>query len=544
MTDAHAQVEAYHRATKHHFERYARGPGYLDWAAQPDPFRRYVGAPLIPLEQIAPGDAPLYDLAWTVGNIVSTPLNRRTLSQLLFDSLALSAWKRAGDSSWALRVNPSSGNLHPTEGYVLCAAIPGVGDEPMVAHYAPKEHALEVRAVIPQALWRRLSAGLPQDMVLLALTSVHWREAWKYGERAYRYCQLDVGHALGAISLAAAGLGWQARLLEQVGAAQLAQLLGVAEVRGAEAEQPDALLLLTRQGEPVPDLPIDQEVAAAFGALAWQGQPNRLSRSHVDWSIIDQVARASIKPPTTATHPCFPDVLAPALPLPMTGLPLRRVIHQRRSALDMDGVTRMPRATFYGMLLKTLVRAGGFPFNTLPWRPNVHLAFFVHRVDDLLPGLYLLVRDPARLADLQASTKVGLAWQKPEGCPEPLGLYLLTAGDLRRLARQLACAQAIAGDGCFSLAMLAAFQQPLDRYGAWFYPRLYWECGMLGQVLYLEAEAAALRGTGIGCYFDDPMHELLGLKGERYQDLYHFTVGGPVEDTRLTTLPAYPAETL
>jgi len=62
---------------------------------------------------------------------------------------------------------------------------------------------------------------------------------------------------------------------------------------------------------------------------------------------------------------------------------------------------------------------------------------------------------------------------------------------------------------------------------------------MIGQVLYLEAEAAGLRGTGIGCFFDDGMHNLLGLKDRRYQSLYHFTVGGPLEDERLTTLPAY-----
>ena len=63
---------------------------------------------------------------------------------------------------------------------------------------------------------------------------------------------------------------------------------------------------------------------------------------------------------------------------------------------------------------------------------------------------------------------------------------------------------------------------------------------MIGQVLYLESEAAGLRSTGIGCYFDDPMHHVLGLHNHAYQDLYHFTVGGPLEDTRLTTLPAYP----
>lgn len=47
---------------------------------------------------------------------------------------------------------------------------------------------------------------------------------------------------------------------------------------------------------------------------------------------------------------------------------------------------------------------------------------------------------------------------------------------------------------------------------------------MIGQLLYLEAKAAGLRSTGIGCFFDDPVHELLGLEGTAFQDLYHFTV--------------------
>jgi hypothetical protein len=87
--------------------------------------------------------------------------------------------------------------------------------------------------------------------------------------------------------------------------------------------------------------------------------------------------------------------------------------------------------------------------------------------------------------------------------------------------------------------MLAEYTQPLQLYGPWFYPRLYWEAGMIGQLLYLEAEAAGIRSTGIGCFFDDAMHELLGLEDRDFQDIYHFTVGGPVEDRRLTTLPAY-----
>ena len=62
---------------------------------------------------------------------------------------------------------------------------------------------------------------------------------------------------------------------------------------------------------------------------------------------------------------------------------------------------------------------------------------------------------------------------------------------------------------------------------------------MVGHVLYLEAEACGIRSTGIGCFFDDATHRLIGLKGSAWQDLYHFTLGGPVDDPRLQTLPPY-----
>jgi hypothetical protein len=62
---------------------------------------------------------------------------------------------------------------------------------------------------------------------------------------------------------------------------------------------------------------------------------------------------------------------------------------------------------------------------------------------------------------------------------------------------------------------------------------------MIGQILYLEAEAAGVRATGIGCFFDDPTHHLLGIVDHGSQSLYHFTVGGPVEDSRLQHREAY-----
>ena len=63
--------------------------------------------------------------------------------------------------------------------------------------------------------------------------------------------------------------------------------------------------------------------------------------------------------------------------------------------------------------------------------------------------------------------------------------------------------QEIASNGCFSLGMIAHFE-PVLREKVWMYPRLFWETGVLGQVLHLEAHAVGISATGIGCYFDDP----------------------------------------
>jgi hypothetical protein len=179
------------------------------------------------------------------------------------------------------------------------------------------------------------------------------------------------------------------------------------------------------------------------------------------------------------------------------------------------------------------------PWDALPWDPAIHLGLFVHRVDGIEPGLYAMARDPGKVARLRECMHANFAWEAPPGCPASLPLYLLERGDARELAAQVSCRQEIAGEGAFSLGMIAEYQACLAAHGPSFYRRMFWEAGAIGQVLYLEAEAAGVRSTGIGCFFDDPVHDVFGLKGLAFQSVYHFTVGGAVDDPRLTTLPAY-----
>lgn len=520
-------IFAFHEGTKHHFHRYAPGPGGLDWANQPDPFRRYHGAPLVNLK-IPRTEA---------GNPASSPpaeFNAHTISELFYSSLAISAWKQAGGSRWALRVNPSSGNLHPTESYLLCGSLPGLNEQPAVYHYAPRVHGLEFRAAIAQDAWSRLINQWPSPVFFVGLSSVPWRESWKYGERALRYCQHDVGHALAALRIAAALLGWDAILLDYLGVDDLTLLMGLRHFPEIEPEHPDCLLAIFPHAARRPAVALNPDIIGSPGKLEWLGQPNRLSREIIEWPMIAEAWSAMHQPRSQL----WPFGSAPAVIGGHTARYDRKLIRQRRSAVAMDGATYISQESFYNMLEATL--PGQVPFDLLPRPPCVHLALFVHRVRSLAPGLYCLMRNSARRSDFQAECQRDFEWVKSPHCPVGLDLYRLKTMDARETSALLSCYQEIAADGCFSLSMLAEFRDSIQQIGPWFYPRLFWECGLIGQVLYLEAEKVGLRGTGIGCFFDDAMHQLLGLHSIRYQSLYHFTVGGPVEDPRITALPSYP----
>ncbi len=539
-------VVRYHERTKHYPERYARSLGYLDWLNQPDPFRRYMDASLIRLEELPPRPEHElgFDKLFAPESIEPRPVNLTTISQLFYDSLALSAWKAAGGSRWPLRVNPSSGNLHPTEGYLISGPVEGLTNQACLYHYAPQEHALEVRMQISPEQWIALSCDLPSGTFFIGFSSIYWRESWKYGERAFRYCQHDAGHAIAAATIAARVLGWQASLLERPTDACIAMLLGIDRQQGIEAEHPDCLLAVS------PHSAIDREIALtwkvpenimqAASSRQLAGTANRLSESHQHWEEIDKVSDATIKRelPDDLFALKAREVVAPRSTSNCRHT-ARAIIRRRRSALAMDECTEIEREVFYRMLLSVVPAANPIIFQVLPWRPCVHLAIFVHRVRNLLPGLYLLVREPAAEALLRKAVAGKFCWDKAEGSAPELHLYRLQPGDFREQARLVSCHQEIAGDGAFSLGMLAEFETTLTDCGAWFYKRLFWETGVIGQVLYLDAEASAVRATGIGCFFDDLMHRILGIGDRRLQSLYHFTVGGPVEDPRLRTEPAY-----
>lgn len=510
MSDARvATVLAYHARSKHALDRYAAGPGTLDWEAQPKAFRDWAGTAQIAL----PRDVVVSDVTWNTLSSArpSLPLNTANLGSLLRLCVGLTAWKQYGGSRWSLRANPSSGNLHPTETWLITSHVDGLEDG--LYHYQNLHHALERRAwgATPHAngLW-------------IGFSSIHWREAWKYGERAFRYCQLDLGHALAAVSYAAALHGWKPRLLG-LDSGYVAECLGLDRAHdfdGVEREEPEVILALQADAAEVPG---DWQ--------CWAGRPSLLdARPLYEWPVIDEVA--------AATHGAVLAASGSASPTARrqyeSDIGAVQVILKRRSAQAFDGRSEMPHAVFRQMLAGML--PGVSPMWDLwPHAARVHPVLLVHRVERVVPGLYAMPRSGAAKPLLQAAFRETFSWQPADA---ELPLFQLVAARAGKTARTLSCHQDIAAQCAVAFMFVAEFASPVNANPS-AYRHLHWEAGMLGHVITLEAEAAAWRGTGIGCFFDDADHEVLGLQDDQFQVLYHYAVGMAVDDARLLTLPAY-----
>src|SRR4029077_3197753 len=138
----------YHEFTKHTAQALQRTQHVLDWENMPDPFRHYEGVPVLDLPADPPSpEIPALELLRGAYGSTLAADGPTLLSQLLYYSAAISASKRVPSTGYqyALRVNPSSGNLHPTEFHFFTRGLKDWPDG--LYHYRPSSHMAEQRAV-------------------------------------------------------------------------------------------------------------------------------------------------------------------------------------------------------------------------------------------------------------------------------------------------------------------------------------------------------------------------------------------------------------
>jgi len=433
----------------------------------PDPFRHYEGVPVLDLPADPPSpESPAAD-------------SPTFLSQLLFYSAAISASKVVPSTGfrYALRVNPSSGNLHPTEfHFVTC----GLKDWPDgLYHYRPSSHMAEQRAI--GNFQHITNSDAP---IVFILTSIAWREAWKYRDRAYRYCLHDIGHAWQALALAAQAMGGDSKAIVDFPDDEIAQALRlshdewpmlVVEIRGAACK------------------------ADAHETVWYGGTANQLSKETIPYPRIEAIHAATKRIVNSTIEPAPTGSGEIDLPPPVQSTrSFGEVVRSRRSALDFVGGTQSISSPQLSALLA----------NTAPLLSFIQLYLYVHRVDGLEPGVYRF-------------------W------PEHAELQLVKTGDQRVAAAGLSLGQDLAGNACVAFSMIGDLDRAARAHGDRGYRYVHFEAGAVGHRLYLAAEALGLGATGIGAFYDEEVHRYLHVSPEQGQVVYHFAIGYPVPDPRL-----------
>ena len=489
----------YHESTKHSLESLERSPHRLDWANMPDPFRHYEGVAVLdlPADPPTPEVPALAVLNGILGTTSATD-GATFLSQLLFYSAAISASKRVPSTSdrYALRVNPSSGNLHPTEFHFLTHGLNAWPDG--LYHYRPSSHTAEQRALGDLNL--NLADSDSSAPVVFVLTSIGWREAWKYRDRAYRYCLHDIGHAWQALALAAKAIGSDAYAFGQFRDDEVSQSCGL------EPDEWPMLIVELRGGS----IPIGKRHACQ--PVRYGGHANQISTETIAYPRIEEIHAATklsrhVQRNISAAEPA--PTGSGEIELPCAASSQRafgEVARKRRSALNFQGKTH-PMSLAQ---LSAIVTAATRPFSSdFADTHFIQLYLYAHNIDGLQPGVYRLWSGRAELEQIRS-------------------------GDQRVAAAGLSLGQDLAGNACVAFSMIGDIDRAVRTHGDRGYRFVHFEAGAIGQRLYIAAEAFGLAATGIGAFYDEEVHRYLNLTPKQGQVVYHFAIGYPVPDPRLS----------
>ena len=462
----------------------ARGPA-LDWAARPAPFETYPSEAVVPLGERAAverGTAKaLDDSSDPAPGIGPHPVTLRELSALLHLSQGITEVSGLPGDPFHKRAAASSGALYPTVTHVIVRDVDGL--VPGLYHYEPQHHALhrlrtadaagELAAIVADG------AAVRAAPFTLVFSAIYYKSAWKYGDRGYRYCLLDVGHVAANAITAGRGLGLATRPIGRFDDARLGTLLGI------DRHRQGALLVLpfgasapaTPEGEPV-FVPDDLALAGEDLPV-----PVRVVASRTGLRIAAEAATA----PDVPAAPLAPRAAGEAIALPAsasTDDDLAAVVERRRSQ------RRFGDAKISGGELAAILRRAPGPSVEDQRAIRIHVVAL--RVDGVAPGAY-------------------------EYRPEPPALIAVRGGDLADAIHAAALSQEVAARAAAIVVISADATALAARDGSRGFRYAWLDAGVAGGRVYLQAVALGLGVSSIGAFFDDDLVELLHL--ERGRDL-------------------------
>ncbi len=500
----------YHETTKHSAWSIRASRHFLDWQNKPIPFKIYRDLEAIPLPHASgwndlpalraismPADAPV-----AVGAAERVP-DLATLARVLTLSAGITKRKRYPGGEILFRAYPNTGALHHIDLYLVAGELPGLSAG--VYHFGPHDFALrrlregDYRGVLLEASGE--SADVARAAVVIASASTYWRNAWKYGARAYRHCFWDGGTLHANLLAVAASEALEPRIVMGFADRPVEQLLGLDPAR----EGAIALVPLGRSGRPAPAAP-------SVPALRLETEP--LSRTEIDYpairaqhaasSLADGAEAASWRGPSPArSEPAATGSHHPLRPKTGSELcaePLDRVIRRRGSTRAFDR-TRSISFEELSTVLDGATRGVPADFLDPPGASLLDLYLIVNAVEGLPPGTYAYRRSDRSLEQLRE-------------------------GDFRKSAGRLGLDQDLPAHAAVNVYSLADLPPLLARFGNRGYRAAQLEGGITGGRLYLGAYAQRFGASGL-TFFDDEVTEFFAPHAAGKSVMFLVALGHP-----------------
>jgi SagB-type dehydrogenase family enzyme len=401
------------------------------------------------------------------------------------------------------RAAACTGALYHIELYLVCGDMPGL---PAGAyHFGPQDFALRrLREGDYRGLLVEATGGEPsvaQAPAVFILTSVFWRNAWKYQARAYRHSYWDSGTVLA--NLLSTGRGYKLpikvvasfvdepvnRLLDLDDRKEVAlQLVPVGETPEHTIAPAPPVSSLGLEVEPYSRRQVDYPAMAEAHAATSLDSPQEVSEL---WG----------KPPSLAVYESqgrlFPLSYPPAEELPQDAI--EDVILRRGSS------RRFRRSPITFQQLSIMLDRAARP---VP-------ADFLGDADATLNQLYLIVNDVAGLPS------GSFVYRRDLGTLEQL-----EEGDFRDQAGRLDLGQELSADASVNVYSLTDLNAVLERYGNRGYRMAQMEASITAGRLYLAAYAQRLGATGL-TFFDDEVTEFFSPHAAGKSVMFLLAVGRP-----------------
>lgn len=385
-------------------------------------------------------------------------LDSALLATLLFLAAGVTRMIGSPDRTTYFRTAMSAGNLHPIELYVTVGEVEGI--ESGVYHFSPLEVALTRLRGGDHRGWLGLSSPL-----VVAITGIPWRTAWKYGERGWRHLYWDAGSALANLLAAADAHGLEHRTVVGFDDGKVADLLGIDGV----TEMPLVLVPLGPDGAEPPPSPHPEPLSVEVAPLALR--PIRLplmEEAQTDGELSGVEIRAWRERGWAVAHRAPSQVESPDVGAD----PVEQVILRRGSTRRMahQGIPRHQ----LDWPMTASIRAVGL--DLAPEGTLLDHFVNVHSVEGIAPGAYRYME---------------------------AGIELVGRVDsIREKSAALCLGQPLGGDSAYTVFHCAELGPITESLGSRGYRAAQLESGVVSGRLALCAFAVGLGATGL-TFFDD-----------------------------------------